>query len=77
MRRPTFAYLATAGAVIAQCTPSQDPQPTDLANPAATFCLDQDGTYDIRDNADGQVGICVLPDGAEVDAWSYYRENTQ
>ena len=46
---------------------------TGLANPASVFCVDQGGAVDIVDEADGQVGYCVLPDGTRVDEWEYYR----
>ncbi len=46
-----------------------------LANPAATYCIAQGGLYGIRDGADGQFGICKLPDGTDIDAWTYFRRN--
>ncbi|MEM7318896.1 MAG: DUF333 domain-containing protein [Pseudomonadota bacterium] len=47
---------------------------TTLANPAATFCVENDGEYQIRTHSDGsQTGVCILPDGKEVDAWDYIR----
>jgi len=48
---------------------------TTLANPSAEFCIAQGGAYDIRETAEGQIGICVFPDGREVNAWEYFREN--
>ena len=46
-----------------------------IANPAAVFCIEQGGTHDIRKDEDGAAyGMCILPDGTEVDAWEYYRE---
>ncbi|MEM8570471.1 MAG: DUF333 domain-containing protein [Pseudomonadota bacterium] len=45
-----------------------------LANPAATFCLAEGGRYEIVDGAEGQSGICQLPDGRTMDAWDYFRE---
>lgn len=45
-----------------------------MPNPAAVFCEANGGRHEIRDGADGQFGICILPDGREVDAWDYYRE---
>lgn len=47
----------------------------ELANPAAVFCVDQGGTYEIRDGDKGQFGICKTVDGQEIDAWDYLREN--
>ncbi len=46
-----------------------------IANPAATYCIEIGGSYEIRDGDDGQFGVCHLPDGTEVDAWTLYREH--
>ncbi len=46
-----------------------------LANPAATYCVESGAQYEIRDGVNGQSGVCILPDGREVDAWEYFREN--
>ena len=55
--------------------PGTTESPTQLANPAATFCVESGNRYEIRDGEGGQTGICILPDGKEVDAWEYFREN--
>jgi predicted amidohydrolase YtcJ len=45
-----------------------------LANPAATFCLDGGGRYEIIATANGgKDGICVLNDGRKVNAWEHLR----
>lgn len=44
-----------------------------LANPAATFCVESGGAYETRQTQAGAVGICILPDGREMDAWTYFR----
>lgn len=46
---------------------------TQIANPASVFCIEQGGTLEIVDEADGQVGYCTLPDGTRVEEWEYYR----
>ncbi|MEN9802324.1 MAG: hypothetical protein RLZ37_1449 [Actinomycetota bacterium] len=46
---------------------------TQIANPASEFCVEQGGTLEIVDEADGQVGYCTLPDGTRVEEWEYYR----
>ena len=38
-----------------------------LANPAATYCAQQGGSYHLDS------GACELPDGSQVDGWEYYR----
>lgn len=47
-----------------------------LANPASVFCVEQGGTVEIIDEAGGQVGYCVFPDGRRIDEWEYYRSST-
>lgn len=44
-----------------------------IANPASVFCIEQGGTLEIVDEANGQVGYCTLPDGTRVEEWEYYR----
>lgn len=44
-----------------------------LANPASVYCEENGGTLEIRDEAEGQVGYCVFPDGTECEEWAYYR----
>ena len=41
--------------------------------PGVGFCVEQGGTVEIVDEADGQVGYCNLPDGTRVDEWEYFR----
>lgn len=45
-----------------------------LANPAAVFCVKSGGVHTIRKAADGsEDGVCVFPDGREVNAWDFFR----
>ncbi|MEW5803922.1 MAG: DUF333 domain-containing protein [bacterium] len=45
-----------------------------LPNPAAVYCKENGGTYEIRTAADGsQSGVCIFSDGTECDGWAYYR----
>jgi len=55
-------------------TPSNIDSDTEIPNPAAVFCLDCGGIYEIRTNSsDGsQYGVCTI-DGVEYDAWDYYN----
>ena len=48
-----------------------------LPNPAAVFCIESGGRYEIRKAADGsQSGVCILSDGRELDAWRFLRDST-
>ena len=56
------------------CNQGEFPASTQLANPAAVYCTEQGGTYDIREHDDGgQYGVCQFDDGSECDAWDYMR----
>ncbi|NQU96852.1 MAG: DUF333 domain-containing protein [Chloroflexi bacterium] len=53
-----------------------DPEgPVGLANPAAVYCIEQDGTLEMREDAAGTSGYCVFPDGTERNQWEYWYEN--
>ncbi len=78
--RPTLLALGPLSALLLSA-PLAAPLAADraetapqLANPAAVFCVESGGSFEIRDSAAGQVGICILPDGREVDSWDYFRE---
>ena len=43
-----------------------------LANPAALYCERLGYEYKTVESEDGQLGVCVLPDGEQVDAWAFY-----
>lgn len=60
--------------IISGCTQESSNENAQLANPSATFCIDQGYNYSIRDTPLGQSGYCVFTDGSECEAWSYYRE---
>jgi putative hemolysin len=51
--------------------------PATLPNPAAVFCIENGGKYEIRKATDGsQSGVCILSGGREVDACQFFRQNT-
>jgi putative hemolysin len=45
---------------------------TRVANPASEFCIDNGGTLEIRNSADGQIGYCII-NGQECEEWALYR----
>jgi putative hemolysin len=69
------ACVGLMGCAAAAPEPAAEVAATDLANPAATFCVGEGNQYLIRSGNGGSVGICILPDGSEVDAWDYFRAN--
>lgn len=70
---------AAASVALGACSDYASPQAGQeqitLPNPAAQFCTEEGGQYDIREGDKGMVGVCVMPDGTEYDAWSLYRES--
>ncbi len=47
---------------------------TQTANPASTYCLEQDGTLDIQTLSDGsEYGVCKFEDDSECEEWKLYR----
>ena len=44
-----------------------------LANPASVYCEEEGGQVEIRDEAAGQAGYCVFPDGSECEEWAFFR----
>lgn len=68
----TLALAAVVPLAIIGCgSDDEKKDEVGLANPASVFCVEQGGESVIE----GSAGICVLPDGTEVDEWEYYREN--
>jgi putative hemolysin len=50
-------------------------QMSGMPNPAAVWCEEQGNAYKIRKNPDGsEYGVCIFPNGTEIDAWEYYRQ---
>ena len=57
------------------CGDDDDGEPPGIANPASVFCEEQGGRVEMeQDDAGGERGMCVFPDGTRVDEWEYYRE---
>ena len=75
MTRTLLAAIGLTALAACEEAPTSDSN-TRLANPAATFCIESGAKYEIRDGDEGQTGVCILPDGREVDAWEYFRENS-
>ncbi|KAB2826467.1 putative hemolysin [Aliivibrio finisterrensis] len=69
----TFSLLIS----LAACNSSEkDPstkadmaKPMEKANPAAVYCIEQQGSYNLE-NSD-----CILKTGEVVNAWNFYRSS--
>ncbi|WP_270729241.1 putative hemolysin [Shimia sp. Alg240-R146] len=71
-----FVPLAIVAALAACNAEDSQDEMVGMANPASVYCVEQGGTSEIVKAADGsESGVCVLPDGSEVDEWEYFRAN--
>jgi len=43
-----------------------------VPNPASVYCHEQGYTSELRENEEGQYGVCIFPDGSECEEWQYY-----
>lgn len=80
----TIGWFLTALVLLVACsdggtTPSAPPEATEagLPNPASVYCEEQGGTLEIRENEEGQYGVCIFEDGSECDEWEFYRGECQ
>jgi Tol biopolymer transport system component/putative hemolysin len=79
MKQTMIVILIVVAVLLAACgaQPTPTASPTEAAagmpNPASKFCEDQGYQLEIRDEADGQKGYCVFPDGSECEEWAFYR----
>jgi putative hemolysin len=71
-----LALLLTSIPAGVACGDDDDDGPARMPNPASVFCEQEGGHVEIeRDAAGNERGICVLPDGRQVDEWQYYEQH--
>ncbi|MBQ9601134.1 MAG: DUF333 domain-containing protein [Neisseriaceae bacterium] len=73
-------YIILASTILTACSTNTMNQIEimNIANPAAVFCIQQGGKSVIRQDAQGnQYGVCILPNGEEIDEWAYFRAHHQ
>ncbi len=44
-----------------------------IANPASTYCVENNGKLEIREGEKGQYGVCIFLDGSRCEEWSFLR----
>ena len=75
----TTASVSLLGAIaVSGCSqPAEQRQPQSLgmANPASVYCTKLGGKQRMEKTAAGEHGICVLPDGAEIEEWALFRRD--
>ena len=71
--------ICTVFLSISACSSTQNkdvsPPKIGMPNPASQHCIEQGGQLEIRNEANGQVGYCKLPNGKVVEEWELFRAN--
>ncbi len=76
-----LSLTALAASACAETRPAPAPTPAapmvGMANPASVYCVSEKigGSLSIRDGAGGQYGVCLLPDGTEIEEWALFRRD--
>lgn len=47
------------------------------ANPASEYCINQGGKLEIKNETNGQVGYCHLPNSQVIEEWKYFRDSSK
>lgn len=47
------------------------------ANPASEYCINQGGKLEIRNEVNGQVGYCHLPNGQIIEECKFFRDSSK
>lgn len=48
-----------------------------VSNPAAVYCVQQEGKLDTITEDSQRITYCELPNGERVEQWQFYRQNHQ
>ncbi|MBU0628764.1 MAG: DUF333 domain-containing protein [Nanoarchaeota archaeon] len=68
-----LSFVLLLVVLAAGCNQAPVKDNTQIANPASVNCIEKGGKLDIRENPQGQYGVCILPDGSECEEWAFYR----
>ncbi|MEN5179167.1 DUF333 domain-containing protein [Comamonas testosteroni] len=76
MTHPLNPIAITLCALAVSACAQTEPQPRiGMPNPASAYCVKRGGALQIKDTPQGQVGICMLPDGSQVEEWELFRRD--
>jgi putative hemolysin len=48
-------------------------QPVGMANPASVNCVEKGGTLEMRNNKNGEYGVCLFEDNRQCEEWALLR----
>lgn len=71
-----LSAVALAALAISACA-QQKPVPASsgMGNPASVYCGEIGGQIRMEKTPQGEEGICVLPNGTEMEEWTLYRKD--
>ena len=46
----------------------------DMANPASVYCVQQGGKLQRVQEPQGEFGLCLLPNGQQIEEWTLFRQ---
>ncbi|WP_346777983.1 DUF333 domain-containing protein [Paraburkholderia sp. Ac-20340] len=72
-----FAVTSACAQPLPMSAQSPARQQAAMANPASVNCIHNGGTLQIVETADGQTGICKLPNGHQCEEWALLRGDCQ
>jgi putative hemolysin len=70
-----IAVMGLLALIVSGC--QQKEAEAGLPNPASVYCEEQGGRLEIREEENGQRGVCIFDDGSECDEWAYFRGECQ
>ncbi|MFC1687648.1 C1 family peptidase [Patescibacteria group bacterium] len=70
-QQDTVVTTADTDTTEVQLTVSVSNNEIGMANPAAVYCLEMGYDHEVVKDADGEYGVCTLPDGTECGDWQF------
>jgi putative hemolysin len=64
-----------AALILVGCAQTKAASSVGMGNPASIYCGKVGGKLRIDKTPRGEVGVCVLPDGSEMDEWELFRRD--
>lgn len=76
-------FLLGLPLILAACASGEAPKApapppmVGMANPASVYCESAKigGVVSLRRSPEGEYGVCVLPDGTEIEEWALFRRD--
>ena len=69
------AGCAASGPAPGPAAPKTSTPVIGMANPASVYCLQLGGKLRMEKTTAGEHGICVLPNGTEIEEWELFRRD--